>query len=70
MVCDQKKGDHLITNTVKQQILAIRATGETNMFDVNRVQHIANRKGYYELVVYLEGHRKEYANFILTGKEH
>lgn len=59
-----------MTNTVKQQILAIRATGETNMFDVNRVQHIANRKGYYELVVYLEGHRKEYANFILTGEEH
>ena len=59
-----------MTNTVKQQILAIRATGETNMFDVNRVQHIANRKGYYALVVYLEGHRKEYANFILTGKEH
>ena len=59
-----------MTNTVKQQILAIRATGETNMFDVNRVQHITNRKGYYELVVYLEGHRKEYANFILTGKEH
>ena len=59
-----------MTNTVKQQILAIRATGETNMFDVNRVQHITNRKGYYELVVYLEDHRKEYANFILTGKEH
>ena len=59
-----------MTNTVKQQILAIRAPGETNMFDVNRVQHIANCKGYYELVVYLEGHRKEYANFILTGKEH
>ena len=58
-----------MTNTVKQQILAIRATGETNMFDVNRVQHIANRKGYYELVVYLEDHRKEYVNFILTGKE-
>ena len=59
-----------MTETIKKQILAIRATGETNMFDVNRVQHIANRKGYCELVVYLEGHRKEYANFILTGKEH
>ena len=58
-----------MTETIKKQILAIRATGETNMFDVNRVQHIANRKGYYELVVYLEDHRKEYANFILTGKE-
>ena len=59
-----------MTNTVKQQILAIRATGETNMFDVNRVQHIANRKGYYELVIYLEEHRKEYWNFIMTGSEH
>ncbi len=64
------KGSITMTETIKKQILAIRATGETNMFDVNRVQHIANRKGYYELVVYLEGHRKEYANFILTGKEH
>ena len=67
---DKRKETIFMTNTVKQQILAIQATGETNMFDVNRVQHIANRKGYYELVVYLEGHRKEYANFILTGKEH
>ncbi len=43
-------------------------SGETNMFDIHRVQHIANRRGYYELVVYLEGHRKEYVNFILTGR--
>lgn len=43
-----------MTETVKKQILAIRASGETNMFDVRRVQQIANRKGYYELVVYLE----------------
>ena len=58
-----------MTNTVKQQILAIRATGETNMFDINRVQHIANRKGYYELVIYLEEHSKEYWHFIMTGSE-
>ena len=59
-----------MSNTVTQQNLASRATGETHMCDINRVQHNANRKGYYELVVYLEDHRKEYANFILTGKEH
>ena len=57
-----------MTETIKKQILAIRASGETNMFDVRRVQQIANRKGYYELVVYLEEHRTEYVNFILTGK--
>lgn len=38
------------------------------MFDANMVQYIANREGYYELVIYLEEHRKEYANFILTGR--
>ncbi len=33
------------------------------------VQWIANREGFYELVVYLIEHKKEYANFILTGTE-
>ncbi len=56
-----------MTETVKKQILAIRETAETNMFDVRTVQVIANRRGFYELVIYLEEHRKEYANFILTG---
>ena len=56
-----------MTEIVKEQILAIRETAETNMFDVRTVQVIANRKGFYELVIYLEEHRKEYTNFILTG---
>lgn len=29
-------------NKIKEQILAIRATGRTNMFDVPMVQYIAN----------------------------
>jgi hypothetical protein len=53
---------------VKEQILAIRATGRTNMFDVPMVQYIANEMRFYELVVYLEEHRKEYVQFILTGE--
>ena len=53
--------------TIKEQILAIRNTGEVNMFDIRGVQCIANREGFYELVTYLEGHRSEYARFILTG---
>ena len=56
-----------MNTTVKKQILAVRATGETNMLDVNRVQVIANRMGFFELLIYLEEHRREYANFILTG---
>ena len=54
--------------TVMKQILAIRDTGLTNMFDVRTVQRIANDRGFYELVVYLEEHRREYAHFILTGE--
>ena len=38
-----------MTETVKEQILAIRETAETNMFDVRTVQVIANRRGFYEL---------------------
>lgn len=53
---------------VKEQILTIRATGRTNMFDVPMVQHIANEMRFYELVVYLEEQRKEYVQFILTGE--
>lgn len=54
--------------TVKEQILAIRDTGEVNMLDTRRVQYIANREGFYELVVYLEEHRSKYTCFILTGR--
>lgn len=53
---------------VKEQILAIRDTGLTNMFDVNTVQQLAYERDFYELVLYLEDHRKEYVIFILTGE--
>ena len=43
-----------MSETVKKQILAIRDTGLTNMFDVRTVQHIANDRSFYELVVYLQ----------------
>lgn len=57
-----------MNNKVKEQILAIRTTGRTNMFDVPMVQYIANEMHFYELVVYLEEHQKEYVQFILTGE--
>ena len=55
-------------NTVREQILAVRNTGLTNMFDVYAVQRIATQMGYNELVYYIEENRKGYAQFILTGK--
>ena len=57
-----------MSETVKKQILAIRDTGLTNMFDVSTVQRIANDMGFFELVVYLEEHRREYTHFILAGE--
>ena len=54
---------------IKEQILDIRDTGLTNMFDVTAVQRLANERDFYELVLYLEDYRKEYVNFILHGDE-
>lgn len=54
---------------IRKQILTIRDTGETNMLDSRAVQVIANRLGFYELVVFIEENRREYARFIMTGGE-
>jgi hypothetical protein len=53
---------------VKEQILAIRDTGLTNMFDLPVVQRLAYERDFYELVCWLENHKKEYVRFILTGE--
>ena len=58
-----------MTETIKKQILSIRDSGRTNIFDTNMVQYLANELGYYELVIFLEEHRKEYIRFILTGEQ-
>ena len=53
---------------VKEQILAIRDTGLTNMFDLPMVQRLAYERDFYELVCWIEDHKKEYTHFILTGE--
>ena len=58
-----------MTEIVKEQILAIRDTGLTNMFDLPMVQRLAYERNFFDLVVYIEEHPKEYAHFILTGEE-
>ena len=57
-----------MTETIKKQILAIRDTGLMNMFDTNMVQRLAYERNYFELVVFIEEHRKEYVHFILYGE--
>ncbi len=54
---------------IKEQILAIRDSGETNMLDTKAVQYIANRENFFELVIFIEDHRKEYVNFIFYGDD-
>lgn len=57
-----------ITKKVKEQILAIRDTGLTNMFDVPMVQRLAYDQDFFELVCWLEDHKKEYVRFIMYGE--
>jgi hypothetical protein len=57
-----------MNRTIKEQVLAVRDTGETNMFDANTVRVMENRMGFYELAVYLEDHKREYSRFVLTGE--
>lgn len=53
---------------IKEQILHIRSTGLTNMFDVTMVQRLADEYGFYELVIFLEENKAEYVHFILYGE--
>lgn len=57
-----------MTEKIKEQIFAIRETGLANMFDMTAVQRLAFDREFYELVLFIEEHREEYADFILTGK--
>ncbi len=58
-----------MTEKIREQIMAVRATGKTNMLDTGAVQRIANDMEFYELVVYIEDDRRAYARFILSGSE-
>ena len=57
-----------MTDKIREQILAIRDTGKTNMFDTICVQRMAFERDYYDLVLFIEDHRKEYVRFIMTGE--
>jgi len=57
-----------MTDKVRKQILAVRDTGLTNMFDLNSVQRIAYEMDFYELVTFIEEEKAAYVRFILTGE--
>ena len=61
-------GGFQMNDKIKEQILVIRNTGITNMFDIIAVQRIAFDMDFYELVDFLETDRKAYVDFIIYGK--
>ena len=58
----------MMTDKEKAQVLAVRDTGRTNMFDTRAVQRIAFEMEFFELVVLIDERPKEYVHFILTGE--
>jgi hypothetical protein len=57
----------VITATIREQILAIRDSAATNMFDAVAVQRLAFDAEYYELVNLIKTDIRAYQTFILTG---
>ena len=57
-----------MSEEVFDQILYIRDTGLTNMFDVTMVLRLADEFEFMELATWLPKHKKEYSQFILTGE--
>lgn len=57
----------VMSDVLIRQILDIREGGKYNMFDIRGVQREAYARGYYELVLFMEEHRDQYARYILTG---
>lgn len=52
-----------MTDTIREQILAIRDSGRKNMLNTHVVQRIAYENGYYELVCYIEEYKRDYVQF-------
>jgi len=61
-------GSGPMTDKIVSQVLAIRAGATVNMFDTVAVQRAAYENDFFELVLFIEEHKAEYARFILTGK--
>ena len=56
-----------MTEEIREQILTIRDTGLSNMFDKGAVQKLAFDREMFDLVVFIEEHPREYVEFILYG---
>lgn len=59
----------MMTDKIRQQIMAIRDSGATNMMDAARVQRLAFEQDLHELVIFIEEQPGEYIRFILYGDD-
>lgn len=57
-----------MTERIKNQILFIRDTAITNMFDLGMVKELATEFDMPELIEFIENNSKAYTHFILTGE--
>ena len=53
---------------IKNQIMAIRDMGITNMFDIRVVMEIAEQLGFDELLEFLPENKARYVSFIIEGR--
>lgn len=62
--------DDAMTDKVFQQIMMVRKTGYTNMYDLHGVNCVAKRLGCKELLKYLksEENQDKYFHMITTGE--
>ena len=64
---DQKRFPHM-TEEILRQILIVRDTGKTNMFDAKHVYSLATNLECEELATFIVNCPREYIDFILHGK--
>lgn len=57
-----------MTEQIKDQIIFIRDTALTNMFDLGMVKALATEFDMPELIEFIENNSKAYTHFILTGE--
>ena len=57
----------LVPTAVLDGLETVRESGETNMQDATKVQAIASRLGYPEVVSWIEDHPHEYQEGIFRG---
>lgn len=54
---------------VLEEINAVRETGDTNMLDTQSVQFVADKMGFFRLVMWIDDNRQDYRKGIIRGFE-